>query len=67
MRTVSHFIGGKAGRGGSARKGQVFNPNTGEVQAEVAFATAKAVDDAVQAAAKAAQPGRRPTRSAARG
>jgi malonate-semialdehyde dehydrogenase (acetylating)/methylmalonate-semialdehyde dehydrogenase len=52
MRAISHFINAKAVNDG-ARKGQVFNPNTGSVQAEVAFSNAKTVDAAVQAAAKA--------------
>ena len=52
MRAIPHFIEAKPFNDG-ARKGQVFNPNTGAVQAEVAFSTAKTVDAAVQAAAKA--------------
>ena len=55
MRAISHFINAKPASEG-ARKGQVFNPNTGAVQAEVAFAAAKTVDAAV-AAASAAFPG----------
>ncbi len=53
MRAIQHFINGKKIAADTGRKGQVFNPNTGAVQAEVAFASAKAVDDAVQSAAKA--------------
>ncbi|HRO05023.1 MAG TPA: aldehyde dehydrogenase family protein, partial [Terricaulis sp.] len=52
MRAIEHLINGKAVAGG-ARQGDVFNPNTGQVQAKVAFSTAKDVDSAVQAAAKA--------------
>jgi malonate-semialdehyde dehydrogenase (acetylating)/methylmalonate-semialdehyde dehydrogenase len=52
MRAIPHFINAKPLNEG-ARKGQVFNPNTGQVQAEVVFSTAKTVDAAVQAAAKA--------------
>jgi malonate-semialdehyde dehydrogenase (acetylating) / methylmalonate-semialdehyde dehydrogenase len=52
MRAIPHFINAKPLNEG-ARKGQVFNPNTGQVQAEVVFSTAKTVDAAVAAAAKA--------------
>ena len=38
MRQIGHFIGGKEVAGSSGRAGDVFNPNTGEVQAKVAFA-----------------------------
>ncbi len=55
MRAIAHFINAKSVSEG-ARKGQVFDPNTGAVQAEVAFAAAKTVDAAV-AAASAAFPG----------
>ncbi len=55
MRAIAHFINAKS-VSDAARKGQVFNPNTGAVQAEVAFATAKTLDAAV-AAAQAAFPG----------
>jgi malonate-semialdehyde dehydrogenase (acetylating) / methylmalonate-semialdehyde dehydrogenase len=53
MRQIHHLINGKAVSG--ARKGAVFNPNTGAVQAEVSLATAADVDSAV-AAARAAFP-----------
>jgi malonate-semialdehyde dehydrogenase (acetylating)/methylmalonate-semialdehyde dehydrogenase len=53
VRSISHFVNGAAVAGGSGRFGDVFNPNTGEVQARVAFATEAEVDAAVQAAAKA--------------
>jgi malonate-semialdehyde dehydrogenase (acetylating)/methylmalonate-semialdehyde dehydrogenase len=53
MRTVHHFIDGRAVEGSSGRFGEVFNPNTGEVQAKVALASAAELDAAVQAAAKA--------------
>ena len=56
MRAIQHFINAKSNPGDGPRKGQVFNPNTGAVQAEVAFSTAKTVDAAV-AAASAAFPG----------
>jgi malonate-semialdehyde dehydrogenase (acetylating)/methylmalonate-semialdehyde dehydrogenase len=38
MREIGHFIGGKEVKGSAGRYGDVFNPNTGEVQARVAFA-----------------------------
>jgi malonate-semialdehyde dehydrogenase (acetylating)/methylmalonate-semialdehyde dehydrogenase len=53
LRTLAHFVDGKALPGGSGRFGDVFDPNTGEVQARVAFADAAVVDAAVQAAARA--------------
>jgi malonate-semialdehyde dehydrogenase (acetylating)/methylmalonate-semialdehyde dehydrogenase len=55
MRDIQHFIGGVAVPGGSGRLGEVFDPNTGEVQAKVALASTAEVDRAVQAAV-AAQP-----------
>ena len=54
MRQIDHFIVGGAG-GASGRKGQVFDPNTGAVQAEVALGDAAVLERAVQAAL-AAQP-----------
>jgi malonate-semialdehyde dehydrogenase (acetylating)/methylmalonate-semialdehyde dehydrogenase len=65
MREIGHFIGGKEVKGGSGRFGDVFNPNTGEVQAKVAFAKqsevahAIAVAEAAQAAWAATNPQRR--------
>jgi malonate-semialdehyde dehydrogenase (acetylating)/methylmalonate-semialdehyde dehydrogenase len=53
MRTISHFVNGQALEGKSGRFGDVFNPNTGEVQARVALATDAELDAAVQAAAAA--------------
>jgi malonate-semialdehyde dehydrogenase (acetylating)/methylmalonate-semialdehyde dehydrogenase len=50
MRDINHFIGGASFAGASGRFGDVFNPNTGEVQARVQLATAGEVDRAVQAA-----------------
>jgi malonate-semialdehyde dehydrogenase (acetylating)/methylmalonate-semialdehyde dehydrogenase len=54
-REVHHFIGGKSVKGTSKRFGDVFDPNTGEVQARVALAS-KAEVEAVIANAAAAQP-----------
>jgi malonate-semialdehyde dehydrogenase (acetylating)/methylmalonate-semialdehyde dehydrogenase len=55
MREIGHFIGGKEVKGGSGRFGDVFNPNTGEVQAKVALAKHAEVEHAI-AVAEAAQP-----------
>jgi malonate-semialdehyde dehydrogenase (acetylating)/methylmalonate-semialdehyde dehydrogenase len=51
--TVAHWINGKAVAATSGRRGSVTNPATGEVIAEVGFASVEDVDFAV-AAAKAA-------------
>ena len=56
MRDIGHFVNGSAVEGTSGRFGDVFNPNTGEVQARVQLATAAELDTAV-AAARAAFPG----------
>jgi len=55
MREITHFIDGAAFTGASGRYGDVFNPNTGEVQARVQFATDAEVDKAVQSAVRAQQ------------
>src|SRR5215475_10148188 len=54
MREIGHFVGGKEVKGTSGRFGDVFNPNTGEVQAKVAFASKAEVGAAI-ANAEAAQ------------
>jgi malonate-semialdehyde dehydrogenase (acetylating)/methylmalonate-semialdehyde dehydrogenase len=51
--TLSHFIGGTHTHPRGERRGDVFNPATGEVQKQVAFATVDEIDHAV-ATAKAA-------------
>ena len=56
MRNISHFLDGQAFEGASGRFGDVFNPNTGEVQAQVQLATDAELDRAV-ASAVAAQVG----------
>jgi malonate-semialdehyde dehydrogenase (acetylating)/methylmalonate-semialdehyde dehydrogenase len=56
LRTLAHFIDGRAAPGASGRFGDVFDPNTGRVQARVPLADAGDVARAV-ASAKAAQPG----------
>ncbi len=55
MRDIGHFIGGKAVPGTSGRFGDVFDPNTGEVQAKVALAKHSEVEHAI-AVAETAQP-----------
>jgi malonate-semialdehyde dehydrogenase (acetylating) / methylmalonate-semialdehyde dehydrogenase len=53
MRTIQHWIAGSETTGTSTRFGPVYDPASGERQAQVALATAADVDTAVQAAAKA--------------
>ncbi|MCO1659249.1 CoA-acylating methylmalonate-semialdehyde dehydrogenase [Pseudonocardia humida] len=50
MRTVTHWIGGKPTTGESTRTSPVWNPATGQQQAEVLLASTADVDQAVQAA-----------------
>jgi len=54
MRVIDHFLAGSPG-GAATRQGDVFDPNTGEVQAKVALGTKADLDRAIDAA-KAAQP-----------
>jgi malonate-semialdehyde dehydrogenase (acetylating)/methylmalonate-semialdehyde dehydrogenase len=56
MRDLTHFIGGQAVAGTSGAFGDVFDPNTGEVQARVPLASEAEVQAAI-ASAEAAQPG----------
>ena len=55
MRDITHFIDGASVAGTSHQFGQVFNPNTGEVQARVALASVDEVDKAVASALRAQQ------------
>ncbi len=48
MREIGHFIGGKQVGGTSGRSGDVFNPNTGDVQAKVALANKAEVEKAIE-------------------
>jgi malonate-semialdehyde dehydrogenase (acetylating) / methylmalonate-semialdehyde dehydrogenase len=50
MREINHFIDGSSFTGASGRFSDVFNPNTGEVQARVQLASVTEMDRAVQAA-----------------
>ncbi|MGN6269143.1 MAG: CoA-acylating methylmalonate-semialdehyde dehydrogenase [Sphingomonas sp.] len=54
MRTIGHHIVGHSG-GGASRQHEVFDPNTGAVQAKVSLGGKTELDKAV-AAARAAQP-----------
>ncbi|MBU2032558.1 MAG: CoA-acylating methylmalonate-semialdehyde dehydrogenase, partial [Alphaproteobacteria bacterium] len=57
MRIIDHVIsGGTKGLTGSGRSHRIWNPSTGEVQAEVALGDAALLDHAVQIAKKV-QPG----------
>jgi malonate-semialdehyde dehydrogenase (acetylating) / methylmalonate-semialdehyde dehydrogenase len=53
MRTINHWIAGRAVVGTSGRRGPVWNPATGEQQAEVDFASDAEVDAAVAVAKEA--------------
>jgi malonate-semialdehyde dehydrogenase (acetylating) / methylmalonate-semialdehyde dehydrogenase len=50
LRTITHWIGGKPVAGSSDRTSPVWNPATGEQQAEVALASTDDVDSAVRTA-----------------
>jgi malonate-semialdehyde dehydrogenase (acetylating)/methylmalonate-semialdehyde dehydrogenase len=50
---VSHWIGGRVWDGAAGRRGDIYNPATGQVTGTVDFASAAVVGDAVAAAAKA--------------
>ena len=67
MREIGHFIGGKTVKGTSGRFGDVFNPNTGEVQAKVALAKPfRGRSRQSPMPRPRSRPGPRPIRSAAR-
>ena len=53
MTDINHYIDGKGVAGNSERRGDIYNPATGEKIRSVAFASAAEVDAAVQSAAKA--------------
>ena len=55
MRTVPHYISGKTVEGQSGRFGDIFNPSTGEVQAQVQLATQDELSEAVAVAVAAQQ------------
>jgi malonate-semialdehyde dehydrogenase (acetylating)/methylmalonate-semialdehyde dehydrogenase len=60
MQRINHWVGNRTVPGTSGRTGKVFNPATGEQQAEVDLASSAEVD-AVVAASKAAATGWRST------
>ena len=53
MQQIGHWINGQLVPGSSGRLTQVWNPHTGEVQAELALASPAELDDAVRDAARA--------------
>ncbi|MDQ3424172.1 MAG: CoA-acylating methylmalonate-semialdehyde dehydrogenase [Actinomycetota bacterium] len=53
MRTIEHWISGRRSAGESARRSPVWNPATGQQQAEVVLATPADVDAAIGAASAA--------------
>src|SRR6266516_534063 len=53
VKTIEHWIGGKPTRGASTRTGPVWNPATGEQQAEVLLAAKEDVAAAVRVASDA--------------
>jgi malonate-semialdehyde dehydrogenase (acetylating) / methylmalonate-semialdehyde dehydrogenase len=52
---VTHWIGGKPWTGAAERRGDIYDPSTGQVTGSVDFATTREVDDAVAAASQAAK------------
>ena len=54
MRRIQHFIDGELTAGTSGRSSDVYDPATGEVQAQVDLASATEVDHVVASASKAA-------------
>jgi malonate-semialdehyde dehydrogenase (acetylating) / methylmalonate-semialdehyde dehydrogenase len=53
LRTLGHFIGGSMCAGLSGRAGAIFNPATGEVSANVSFASRQETQAAIRAAKQA--------------
>ena len=53
MKIIEHFVGGKTISGTSNRKGNVFNPATGEQESEVRLTSKSDLDQAVAVAKKA--------------
>ena len=53
MKTIEHWIDGRRTPGGGTRRGPVFNPATGQQQAEVVLAATADVDAAVASASRA--------------
>jgi malonate-semialdehyde dehydrogenase (acetylating)/methylmalonate-semialdehyde dehydrogenase len=59
MKTIDHWIGGRPLGEGAERVGEVYDPATGEVTAQVAFASPDVVARAVETAADAFESWRR--------
>ena len=55
MKLIEHYVGGKIISGKSDRKGKVFNPATGEQQAEVRLGSKNDLDQTVEVAKKASE------------
>ena len=53
MRQVTHYISGQQVQGTSGRFGDIFNPSTGEIQAQVQLATEEEMGAAIAAAVEA--------------
>ena len=53
MRTLSHFIDGQHVEGSSGRTADVYNPSTGQVQAQLPLASREEVERAITVAAEA--------------
>ncbi len=53
MRHIGHFIDGIAVKGASERRAAIYNPNTGEVQAQVSLANSSEINNAVASAVQA--------------
>ncbi|TYT27286.1 CoA-acylating methylmalonate-semialdehyde dehydrogenase [Luteimonas viscosa] len=53
MRSIEHFIDGRTFTGSSGRHGDVFDPNSGRVQAKVSLASPAELDRAVAGAVEA--------------
>ena len=47
MKTIEHFVNGKSFSGESKKMGKIFNPATGDQEAQVILATTKDVNEAV--------------------
>jgi malonate-semialdehyde dehydrogenase (acetylating)/methylmalonate-semialdehyde dehydrogenase len=54
METLTHWINGRLTAGTGERRGEVYNPATGDVQKDVVYASLEDVDAAVATAKKAA-------------
>jgi malonate-semialdehyde dehydrogenase (acetylating)/methylmalonate-semialdehyde dehydrogenase len=53
LKNIGHFVNGKTIPGSGARRGDIFNPATGETSGQVSLASTEVVKEAVSAAAAA--------------